>query len=82
VKLKTQWAHFPYNKGLDQFDCDFQPSIDERKMRELAGLAFLERRENVLFLGRPESGRVIWRSRWAPKPPSPATRSTSSPCRI
>jgi hypothetical protein len=26
VRLKTQWAHFPYNKGLDQFDFAFQPS--------------------------------------------------------
>src|SRR5215472_819547 len=57
VKLKTQWAHFPYNKGLDQFDFDFQPSIDERKVRELAGLAFLERKENVLFLGPPGVGK-------------------------
>jgi hypothetical protein len=32
VRLKTQWAHFPYNKGLDQFDFAFQPSIDERKL--------------------------------------------------
>lgn len=47
VRLKTQWAHFPYLKGLDQFDFDFQPSIEERKVRELAGLAFLERKENV-----------------------------------
>jgi len=57
VRLKTQWAHFPYNKGLDQFDFDFQPSIDERKVRELAGLAFLERKENVLFLGPPGVGK-------------------------
>jgi DNA replication protein DnaC len=58
VRLKTQWAHFPYNKGLDQFDFDFQPSIDERKLRELAGLAFLERKENVLFLGPPGVGKT------------------------
>ncbi|MCU1248223.1 MAG: ISAca2, transposase istB [Edaphobacter sp.] len=53
VRLKTQWAHFPYNKGLDQFDFAFQPSVDQRKLRELAGLAFLERKENVLLLGPP-----------------------------
>ena len=82
VKLKTQWAHFPYNKGLDQFDFDFQPSIDERKMRELAGLAFLERKENVLLLGRPAWARPIWPSRSVPKRLSPATQCTSSPCRI
>jgi DNA replication protein DnaC len=56
VRLRTQWAHFPYNKGLDQFD--FQPSVDERKLRELAGLAFLERKENVLLLGPPGVGKT------------------------
>lgn len=40
MRLKTQWAHYPYNKGLDQFDFAFQPSVDERK-------------ENVLLLGPP-----------------------------
>jgi DNA replication protein DnaC len=54
VRLKTQWAHFPYNKGLDQFDFAFQPSVDERKLHELASLAFLERKENVLLLGPPD----------------------------
>jgi hypothetical protein len=39
VRLKTQWAHFPYNKRLDQFD--FQPSVNERKLRELARLTFV-----------------------------------------
>jgi DNA replication protein DnaC len=58
VRLKTQWAHFPYNKGLDQFDFAFQRSVDERKLRELAGLAFLERKENVLLLGPPGVGKT------------------------
>src|SRR5258708_21414656 len=57
-RLKTQWAHFPYNKGLDQFDFAFQPSVDERKLRELASLAFLERKENVLLLGPPGVGKT------------------------
>ena len=30
VRLKTHWAHFPYNKGLDQFDFAFQPSAPRR----------------------------------------------------
>jgi hypothetical protein len=45
ARLKTRRAHFPYNKGVDQFDFAFQPSVDER---ELAWLAFLERKENDL----------------------------------
>lgn len=58
VHLKTQWAHFPYNKGLEQFDFDFRPSVDERKVRELAGMAFLERKENVLLLGPSGVGKT------------------------
>jgi DNA replication protein DnaC len=58
VRLKTQWAHFPYNKGLDQFDFAFQPSVDERKLRALASLAFMERKENVLLLGPPGVGKT------------------------
>jgi DNA replication protein DnaC len=58
VRLKTQWAHLPYHKRLDQFDFSFQPSIDERKLRELASLAFLERKENVLLLGPPGVGKT------------------------
>jgi DNA replication protein DnaC len=58
VKLKTQWAHFPCTKRLDQFDFNFQPSIDEKKIRELAGLGFLERKENVILLGPPGVGKT------------------------
>lgn len=58
VKLKTQWAHFPYKKRLDQFEFSFQPSIDEKKIRELASLAFLERKENVILLGPPGVGKT------------------------
>ena len=58
VRLKTQWAHFPFAKRLDQFDFAFQPSIDERKVRELASLRFLEHKENVLLLGPPGVGKT------------------------
>lgn len=58
VKLKMQWAHFPFAKRLDQFDFAFQPSIDERKIQELASLRFLERKENVLLLGPPGVGKT------------------------
>jgi DNA replication protein DnaC len=45
-------------KLLEQFDFDFQPSVDERKLRELASLAFLDRKENVLLLGPPGVGQT------------------------
>lgn len=58
VKLKTHWAHFPYLKRLDQFDFGFQPSVDEKKIRELASLRFLEQKENVILLGPPGVGKT------------------------
>jgi DNA replication protein DnaC len=41
---------------LQEFDFSFQPGIDERLIRELAGLTFIGRQENVLFLGPPGVG--------------------------
>jgi DNA replication protein DnaC len=58
VRLKTLWANFPFQKRLDQFDFAFQPSIDERKVRELASLRFLENQENVILLGPPGTGKT------------------------
>src|SRR3989338_5969341 len=53
VTLKTQLARFPYVKRLEAFEFSFQPSLDAKRIKELAGLRFLEERANVLFLGPP-----------------------------
>ncbi len=58
IELKFQMAHLPYRKTIADFDFSFQPSIDERLIRELSGLAFLERKENLLFLGPPGVGKT------------------------
>lgn len=50
VTLKTQLARFPCVKRLDAFDFGFQPSLDAKRIKELAGLRFLADRANVLFL--------------------------------
>lgn len=46
-------AHFPYQRMLDEFDFSFQPSIDERHIRELATLSFVCDAANVLLLDPP-----------------------------
>lgn len=43
---------------LEQFDFSFQPGIDRKVVRELAGLAFVERCENVILLGPPGVGKT------------------------
>ena len=55
VESRLKLARFPWLKTLDQFDFDFQPSVDRKMLRELAGLSFVERTENVVLLGPPDS---------------------------
>jgi DNA replication protein DnaC len=56
ARLKA--ARFPWVKTLEQFDFNFQPSLDRKVIRELSGLGFLERAENVLILGPPGVGKT------------------------
>jgi DNA replication protein DnaC len=58
VENRLRLARFPWIKTLDQFDFAFQPSIDRKVVRELAGLAFIERAHNVVLLGPPGVGKT------------------------
>ena len=43
---------------LKQFDFDFQPGLDRRQVRELAGLSFVERAHNVVIFCPPGVGKT------------------------
>jgi len=58
VESRLGQARFPWVKTLDQFDFSFQPSIDRKVVRELAGLSFVDRAENVVLLGPPGVGKT------------------------
>jgi len=58
IRMRTRMAHLPYHKTLEQFEFAFQPSIDERRIRDLATLRFIEHQENVIFLGPPGVGKT------------------------
>jgi DNA replication protein DnaC len=58
VESRLKLARFPWLKTLEQFDFDFQPSVDRKMLRELAGLSFVERMENVVLLGPPGVGKT------------------------
>jgi len=51
-------ARFPAIKTLEEFDFSFQPNLDERAVRTLAGLEFLDERKNVLLVGPPGVGKT------------------------
>jgi len=58
VEGRLVQARLPWVKTLEQFDFTFQPSIDRKVIRELAGLSFVERAENVVLLGPPGVGKT------------------------
>lgn len=58
TEARQRQARLPWIKTLDQFDYDFQPSLDRRQVRELAGLSFVERAHNVIILGPPGVGKT------------------------
>ena len=54
VKLAT----FPSVKTLEEFDFKAAEGVPKARMQELAGLAFIERRENVILLGPSGTGKT------------------------
>ena len=55
-RLKS--ARIPAKKPLDGFEFAFQPSLSERRLRELADLSFVRTCTNVIFLGPPGTGKT------------------------
>jgi DNA replication protein DnaC len=55
---RVRLAYFPCIKTLDQFDFDFQPSIDRKRIKELATLRFIANGENVIIMGPPGVGKT------------------------
>ena len=58
VAMGIQIAHFPTVKTLDDFDFKFQPSVDQRLVRELATGRYIANAENVLIFGAPGVGKT------------------------
>jgi DNA replication protein DnaC len=50
-------ARFPVPKTLEEFDFDFQPKLDVKLVKALASCDFIEKKENVIFVGQPGTGK-------------------------
>ena len=58
ISMGVRIAHFPAVRTLDDFDFKFQPSIDQKLVRELATGRFVAQAENVLIFGPPGVGKT------------------------
>lgn len=58
VAMGIQIAHFPSVRTLEEFDFKFQPSIDQKLVRELETARYVGQAENVLIFGPPGVGKT------------------------
>lgn len=49
---------FPFQKGLEHFEFEFQPSINPEQIKDFTTLRFLEKQENIVFLGSSGVGKT------------------------
>lgn len=57
-QILTKLASFPHVKTLDDFDFGFATGVPKRQVQELSALSFIERAENVVFLGPSGVGKT------------------------
>ncbi len=58
ISHSIQFAGFPFYKTLEDFDFSFQPSINKEQILDFKNLRFIERKENILFVGSPGVGKT------------------------
>lgn len=56
-ETRLKLSHLPQKKDLKSFDFSFQPSLDEKQVREFATLNFATQKENLVLLGPPGVGK-------------------------
>jgi len=58
LAARLRYARFPYRRTIDDFDFEFQPTVDPKLVADLATLRFIEENRPVLFLGQPGCGKT------------------------
>lgn len=57
AERRLKAARFPTLKSLDTFDYTARPSVNKVLIAELARCDYIDKRENVLFVGNPGTGK-------------------------
>jgi DNA replication protein DnaC len=58
LRTAMRSSRLPAIKTLQEFDFSFQPSVRREQIESLHELAFIKRKENVIFLGPPGVGKT------------------------
>lgn len=58
IRHSIQFAGFAFFKTFDDFDFSFQPSINKEEILDFKNLRFIDKAENILFVGSPGVGKT------------------------
>jgi DNA replication protein DnaC len=58
LAARLRYARFPYRRTVEEFDFDFQPSVDRKLVADLASLRFIAEGRSIAFLGQPGCGKT------------------------
>lgn len=56
--MGTRMARFPFNKTLESFGFSYQPSLEPKRVKELAACRWIANGENIIFLSPPGVGKT------------------------
>lgn len=58
MKSMVKVGAFPHHRELKDFDFEFQPSINKEQIMDFVSLRFIEKSENIVFLGNSGVGKT------------------------
>jgi len=57
-EYRLRQAKIPWDWTMETFPFDKQPDVNKAQIHELAGLSFMDRTDNVIFIGPPGTGKT------------------------
>ena len=58
IKAMVKVGAFPFIKEIKDFEFDFQPSVNKAQILEFESLGFIDKKENIVFLGPSGVGKT------------------------
>jgi DNA replication protein DnaC len=58
LAARLRYAKFPFRRTIEDFDYEFQPTVDRKLVEDLATLRFIDENRPLLFLGQPGCGKT------------------------
>lgn len=58
IRAMVKVGAFPHRKEVKDFDFEFQPSINQQQILDFTTLRFIEKQENIVFLGPSGVGKT------------------------